>query len=157
MLGYTFARLHDTPEGLGWNMVYESFGIHARVLYDFLQNKGQKGNDFRADKYTDRWTPSNANLAFNDLNTFVAHLSEKREVRPKLTLSKLQELGAWLDKEWARWVETLPEGVAPRPGAAPVCVPPKVLLNGVTLATACTTVTATAIDFSAATKFNDLG
>jgi hypothetical protein len=72
MLGYTYARLHDTAPGVGWNVVYESFGIHARNLYDFFRNEGKTQTPFRADDYVDSWPKPNALLSFNELDVFLS-------------------------------------------------------------------------------------
>lgn len=138
MLGYSFDRLHKASPGPEWNMAYEVFCIHARVIYDFLRNDGHK-NDFKAVDYTETWRPG-TNTKFNDIDSFIAHLSKQRETRAKLTLEVLRELGAWLDKEWERWVAALSEEDAALVNPSPVCVPSKVLLNGITQHTACTAV-----------------
>lgn len=51
MLRHTYTRLHDTAPGLDWNVIYESFGIHARNLYDFFRNEGNAQTTFRAGDY----------------------------------------------------------------------------------------------------------
>ncbi len=142
MLGYTYARLHDTAPGVGWNVVYESFGIHARNLYDFLRNEGKTQTTFRADDYVDSWPKPNALLSFNELDVFLFHMSTGRAERQKLNLQRLQQLGAWLDDAWAKWVRRLPDPYARNLNQGPVCATPLLLQAGVTQATACTMFTA---------------
>src|SRR5260370_30872325 len=71
MLGFTYARLHDTVPGVAWNVVYESFGIHARNLYGFFRNEGKTQTTFRADDYVDSWPKPKPLLSFNDLACFL--------------------------------------------------------------------------------------
>ncbi|GAB4065539.1 hypothetical protein GCM10028812_09720 [Ancylobacter sonchi] len=79
-------------------------------------------NDFEAVDYTRFWRPG-TNTDFNDLDSFIAHMSKQREDRPKVSLEKLQELGVWRDKEWVRCVAKLSEEDAALLDPAPVCVP----------------------------------
>lgn len=148
MLAYTFERLHDAPPGPSWNMVYESFGIHARNLYQFLRNAEGARSDFRAHDYVQNLPTPAAFGNFNtDINAFVFHLSTGRVKRPKLKLQELQKLGGWLDKHWKAWVDALPEDYAGVLDPHPVCGP-RVLEMGVTPLTACTAVTASTLTAS---------
>lgn len=138
MLGYTYARLHDTAPGVGWNVVYESFGIHARNLYDFLRNGGTGGNTFRADDYVLHWPKAEHSPSFNVLDSFVFHMSARRNNQAKLTLEQLQQLASWLNTEWVNWVGRLPSPYNEIVTPDPICITPA-LQAGVTRATACTT------------------
>lgn len=138
MLGYTYARLHDTAPGIGWNVVYESFGIHARNLYDFLRNDGSGGTTFRANDYVANWRSPDYFASFNVLDYFVFHMSSRRTSYAKLTLEQLQQLGLWLNTEWANWVGRLPSPYNEIVTPEPICKSPT-LQAGVTSATACTT------------------
>ena len=143
MLGYTYARLHDTPEPISWNVVYESFGIHARNLYHFFRNEGLAGNHFKAGDYVNGWSPSKPLHSFTKLNAFLFHMSTDRTVHEKMNLARLQQLGSWLDTEWVKWAAKLPSPYREIVTHDPVCITPLVLQAGVTLATACTTFSST--------------
>ena len=138
MLGYTYARLHDTALGTGWNVVYESFGIHARNLYDFLRKEGKTQTTFRADDYVKNWPKPKALLIFNEFDVFLFHMSTVRAERQKMNLGRLQQIGTWLDIQWANWVGKLPSSYKDILNNGPVCATPLVLQAGVTQATACT-------------------
>lgn len=79
----------------------ESLGIHARNLYDFFRNEGKTQTTFRADDYVDSWRKPNAFFSFNELDVFLFHMSAGRAEYQKLSLERLQQLGAWLDNIWA--------------------------------------------------------
>ncbi len=144
MLGYTFARLHDTEPGLAWNAVYESFSIHARNIYDFLRHEGGNKTNFRADQFVVGHRKPNHLAVFNDLDVYAFHLSMKRDVSSKPDLSRLTMMGAWLDKHWASWVNLLPEPFAGRTDKTALCRP-REMQCGVTQATACSVVTASTV------------
>ncbi len=136
MLGYTYARLHDTAPGIAWNVVYESFGIHARNLYDFLRNDGNN-TTFRADDYIASWPKAKPFLSFNELDAFLFHMSTKRAQYEKMNLGLLQNLGIWLDENWAKWVSRLPKPYTGILSPDAVCSMPLTLMAGVSQATAC--------------------
>ncbi len=137
MLGYTFRAMHATPPGPNWNVVFESFGLHARNLYDFLRHEGKKTNTFRADDYVPGRPKPQALSLFNDLDAFLCHMSAGRAERAKLTLERLYSLGEWLDREWSKWVNSLPSPFNDRLDPSPVCEP-VTLEHDVTPSTACT-------------------
>ena len=136
MLGYTYARLHDTAPGIAWYVVYESFGIHARNLYDFLRNKGNN-TTFCAADYVPSWTKAKPFLDFNELDVFLFHMSTKRAQHERMNLGLLQKLGTWLDDEWAKWVRRLPEPYKGILSTDAVCPMSLTLQAGVSQETAC--------------------
>ena len=136
MLAHAFRAMHATPEGAGWNMAFESFCVHARNLYDFLRHDGKKANTFRADDYVAGRSKPDAFLEFNELDTFLFHMSAGRADRAKMNLERSQALGQWLDREWKVWIDGLDHSYAALLLKRPVCAPPA-LSDGVTLATAC--------------------
>jgi hypothetical protein len=138
MLGYTYARLHDTAPGMGWNVVYESFGIHARNLYDFLRKEGKTQTTFRADDYVKNWPKPKALLSVNEFDVFLFHMSTARANRQKMNLERLQQIGTWLDIQWANWVRRLSSPYGHVLNHSPVCATPLVLQADITQATACT-------------------
>lgn len=141
MLEFTFKEMHDTPPGLKWNIVFESFCIHARNLYNFLRHDGRKQTTFRADDYVPGRSTPNAFLLFNELDTFLFHMSTGRIEKNKVNLGDVQTLGKWLDEQWAIWVSSLKAPYAAKVDAKPVCAP-LVFTNGASHATACTYFTA---------------
>jgi len=80
MLGFTY----DTVPGVAWSVVYESFDIHARNLYDFFRNEGKTQTTFRAADYVDSWPKPKPLLSFNELDVFLFHMSTGRAEREKL-------------------------------------------------------------------------
>jgi len=137
MLGYYFKEMHETSPGLRWNMVFESFCIHARNLYDFLRHEGGKTTSIRADSYVPGRAKPNANVDFNKLDTFLFHMSKGRIEKKKVDLAEVQALGKWLDDQWSIWVSSLKEPYAALVDNKPICTP-RLLTAGVTNATACT-------------------
>ena len=123
MLGFTFKEMHETPPGLKWNMAFEAFCIHARNLYDFLRHEGSKTTTFRADDYVPNRSKSEAELLFNNLDTFLFHMSTGRIDKKKVNLADVQQLGKWLDEHWASWVSSLKAPYTAFVDADPVCPP----------------------------------
>ena len=141
MLAFCFKKLHETTAGLEWNAFYESFGIHARNIYDFLRNDGTKGTTFRANFYYKSWK-SLAYKDFNNVNGFIAHMSLDRLNGEKLNLEKIQKMGAWLDEEFKNWGEKIEENFKDKLNTKdPACPSSLELLNGATRQTACSAVT----------------
>lgn len=147
MLGQTFQAMHVTPEGPAWNMVFEAFCLHARNLYDFLRHEGKRANTYRADDYVPGRTKPNAELEFNELDTFLFHMSAGRAHRLKLNLGRLQKLGEWLDAEWLNWANSLGTPYKEMVRKEPVCLP-TAMDQGVTLASACSHVTSSTTGFN---------
>ncbi len=145
MLGFTFKEMHETPPGLKWNMAFEAFCIHARNLYDFLRHEGSKTTTFRADDYVPNRSKSEAELLFNNLDTFLFHMSTGRIDKKKVNLADVQQLGKWLDEHWASWVSSLKAPYTAFVDANPVC-PPRQFAAGVSEATACSYFTDNSLD-----------
>jgi hypothetical protein len=54
MLRYTAMQLKEVREQLAWNSFFESFGVHARNLYDFARNERDSRN-FKASDFVDKF------------------------------------------------------------------------------------------------------
>lgn len=137
MLRYSFTRLHRTPPGPEWNIVFEAYCVHARNLYDFLRHEGKTQTTFRADDFVSGRSKPSPLLAFNELDGFLFHMSTSRAEKAKLTLERLTELQDWIDREWVNWAQSLPEPYNGVLDANPVARPTS-LEGGVQSSTACT-------------------
>lgn len=140
MLAFAHKQLHETGEGPAWNLAYEGFCLHARNLEQFLRHDG----DIRADWYLPGRPKPGAMPKLEALNQFLFHLSVSRLDKPKLTVPELEPVGAWLDKEWAVFVDALPAPYIGLVDSSPVCGQ-LAFINGATPHTACSVVTATTI------------
>jgi hypothetical protein len=140
MLAFAHQQLHTTPEGAAWNLAYEGFCLHARNLAQFLRHEG----DIRADWYRPGRPKPAAMPKLEALNQFLFHLSVSRLSKPKLTVHELEPVGAWLDREWAVFVDALPAPYKGLVDPSPVCGR-LAFINGATPHTACSVVTATTI------------
>lgn len=109
MLRFTFKMLFET-DGPRWCAMFESFGVHARNLYDFLRHEGKGATNIRAVDYVPNRKKSEA-LATIDakMNSSLFHLSTSRLENKPVTLSDAVVIGAWIDREWQAWATQLPE------------------------------------------------
>ena len=144
MLGFTFKEMHETPPGPEWNIAFEAFCIHARNLYDFLRHEGNKNTTYRADDYVHNHSKSEAELLFNNLDTFLFHMSTGRIDKKKVDLADVQKLGKWLDEHWSTWVSSLEDRFATLVDAKAVCNQ-CMFSAGVSETTACTYFTTTSV------------
>lgn len=120
MLGFTFKMLSEA-DGLRWSAFFESFGLHARNLYDFLRHEGKRGNTIRADDYLSgrkRPTPSRVD---GRLNASFFHLSTERLKNDPVNLKDAIQIAEWIDAEWKRWAEQLSAPFNRLVDPAPVC------------------------------------
>lgn len=131
MLRFTYDMLFSS-DGKRWCAMFESFGLHARNLYDFLRNEGGAGTTFRAVDYArDHKKPGHSNVD-GKMNASFFHLHKDRlEGRP-VDLSDAIEIGAWIDREWAKWAKKLGEAfqehvdtelACPAPSSGPIVRP----------------------------------
>lgn len=119
MLGFTFGMLSQSA-GLRWCAMFESFGVHARNLYDFLRHEG-RGNTIRADDYVPgRQKPAASNVS-QKMNSSFFHLSTSRLKDQPVNLADAADIGDWIDKEWMIWAGTLKAPFKPLVDASPVC------------------------------------
>lgn len=120
MLGFTFKMLFQS-DGLRWCAFFESFGLHARNLYDFLRHEGKKGNTIRADDYlVGRKRPAPSRVD-GRLNTSFFHLSTDRLKNDPVNLDDAIQIAQWIDAEWKKWADELSSPFTELAKAAPVC------------------------------------
>jgi hypothetical protein len=147
MLGYTFRRVHELTSGPEWNAAFESFCVHARNLENFFRHS----DEIDASEFDPGHKKPDHLRVFERLNAFLFHQSRRRGWQPKLNLADVQQMGAWLDREWARFVSGLSAPYAGRLDPAPVCSTSAVTLAmGVSVLSACSTVDA--VTFSSASS-----
>ncbi len=119
MLDFTFGELskpHDQPM---WNALFESFAVHARLLYNFLRSQEKGG--FHARHYGPKLDtkPLGSSLL---INQSIFHALKGRVDGARYDMSHATEAYNWIDREWQRWVDALPSTFA-----AAMNEPPKVL------------------------------
>lgn len=152
MLAHAFRRVHNTPEGPDWNAFYESFCLHARNLANFFRHK----EDLSAHLFAPNHKKAEHNSVFERLNSFLFHQSKRREWQRKPNLCDLQEIGAWVDAEWERFVHDLKPEYKGLLEAAPVCAATNLkLAAGVTALTACSAVQADTLTGSSTQLVSD--
>ena len=124
MLRFTYRMLFET-DGPRWCAMFESFGIHARNLYDFLRHEGKAATTIRAVDYVPNRKKSEA-LATIDakMNSSLFHLSTSRLGNKPVTLSDAIMIGAWIDREWQAWAAQLPQPFCSSVGTELTCPQP---------------------------------
>lgn len=124
MLTFTFEMLFQT-DGPRWCAVFESFGIHARNLYDFLRHEGKATTTIRAVDYVPNRKKSEA-LATIDakMNSSLFHLSTSRLENKPVTVADAVVIGSWIDREWQAWAAQLPESFRALVDTEPACLLP---------------------------------
>ena len=121
MLGYTFSQLHSQGNQLAWNAHFESFCIHARNLYCFLNNR--KGSaTLRACDFSPAWAGRSNNQILQNMDTFIFHLSAGRLKRKRFDFGQVQAIGMWLDGQWASWANELQDPFNDLTDGKPACV-----------------------------------
>jgi len=148
MLSLTFSKIHTTAPGYEWNAFYESFGIHARNLYDFFRNSGSRQTTYRACDYAPNWGKSDAETKFNELDVFLFHMSMGRSDRQKINVERIQLYGKWLNEAWSEWYGELPETYKKNLSDGPLCVIPRDTVSSVNQFTACTVCVASTLTMS---------
>jgi hypothetical protein len=105
MLDFTFQEIQKPHEQLMWNAIFESFGVHARNLYDFHRSDGG-GNNRRANQYVSGHKSASLN-DFNLLDKFFFHMTKHRATDAKVKLENALKIHQWIETEWSRWVNAL--------------------------------------------------
>ena len=111
MLRFTHARLHNTKHKLEWNAFLESFAVHARNLQFFLMNDKDSRNR-RAEDYNPAFQASKPPVEIKDkIAVYVVHPGKARskEGSDKFNLERADKALPWIEKEFARFLEQLPE------------------------------------------------
>ena len=122
MLRFTYSMLFQM-NGLRWCAMFESFGLHARNLYDFLRHEGQAGNTVRACDFVEgHKKPQHSNID-KKMNESFFHLSTLRLENTAINLPDAIEIGSWIDREWANWAAQLSETFKGFVDTSPACPP----------------------------------
>jgi hypothetical protein len=136
MLRYCLKRLVGEEKQLEYNMAYEAFAVHARLLDEFLTSKG--GNRNVNSKDFVNFTASGRNAVdkkFDKLNAQVFHFGNVRLKgdEKKVTLPQAQDVAKWIENEIERFLKSLDQDLqdAWKPDDAdPDKVEPEVLTIG---------------------------
>jgi hypothetical protein len=107
MLAFTFSEIQKPHPQEHWNALIESFGVHARNLYDFLRSDSGSRN-VHANDYVANHKVS-ALLSFNALDTYFFHTAKQRLKNEKFGREQAAAAAQWIDREWERWATALPE------------------------------------------------
>jgi hypothetical protein len=120
MLGFAFRQIQREPEQLVWNAYFESFGIHARNLYQFLRST-EGPRSVTADDYLPGWKQP-AIPSLEKLNPFFFHMGKQRAIgEKKPALEWALKVGPQLDRTWVRWYDALPDRYRSLVDGKPVC------------------------------------
>lgn len=115
MLGWTAGWLHarwvrglfpESPMFLS-NAVLESFGVHTRVLADFLMGNGSRRDDVSARHYLPGWAPDlDLGPVVETVNKHMAHLTTRRLIKVPIEITETE---AALVRNFGRFVGELEE------------------------------------------------
>lgn len=109
MLRYCLKRMEGAQKQLEYNMAYDAFMVHARILYWFLNNedKNVQAQHFNPG-FSSKKTPLTIKL-YPKLLAQVMHLDDERPSigDDKIQLKHVQDLAAWLQKEFQRFLDSL--------------------------------------------------
>jgi hypothetical protein len=111
MLRFTVMRLRGNQDQLLWNALYESFGVHARNLYDFLRNDGDSRN-FKASDYIVGFEVKDRNGVNGLVQTMhqqLLHLGKRRTANKdeKIDVSDIQKIAAWVETGIQKFLDEL--------------------------------------------------
>jgi hypothetical protein len=110
MLRYTYARLHDTSHKLMWNAFLEAFAVYARNLQLFLMNDKDSRN-YRVGDYNPNFPASKPPVKIKDkIAVYIVHPGKARseEGHDKFDLERADKAYAWIEHEFARFIEGPP-------------------------------------------------
>jgi len=112
MLRFAHAQILKPQGQLTWNALYESFAVHARILFDFLTNDAHSEN-MQASDYNSAFEakdPGAVRGVKNSLNPHVLHLAKiRKEADRKPHIDRLKKLYVWLDENLIRFGHELPQ------------------------------------------------
>lgn len=113
MLRYTASRLPHINTQLLWNTLFESFGVHARILYDFLRNEKDSRN-FKASDFVDRFECGEIESIrglMEKLRQQLLHLGKRRyrDGEHKLNVENAMKIKEWIEKGLAKFTKELGE------------------------------------------------
>jgi hypothetical protein len=112
MLRFTHEKIGMVQDQLVWNAMYESFAVHARNLFSFLEssddNRNMRASDFN--NSFDLKPPDRIDSIRKSLDPHVLHLGKVRgDAERKPHIDRLSELYAWLDQNLIRFGKELPD------------------------------------------------
>jgi len=110
MLRYTHKHLPEPHHQLDFNCFLECFGIHARILYEFLTNDKDARN-FKASDFVD-YRPSSHNEilgAMQRLHGQILHLSKRRPSQPeeKFDTADADSIRKWIEGAFSLFLSAL--------------------------------------------------
>jgi hypothetical protein len=114
MLNFTISHVEKLPQGNEYNVYYESFTIHARLLSLFLTNN-DTGN-YGAGKFVKNFKsrkPNEIKPLTNKIDVQVMHSAERRPsgANGKLNSTECGVLFRWLETEFRDFFAGLPEDI----------------------------------------------
>ena len=113
MFEHTAGKLAMPLPRLDWNAFYESFGVHARVLYDFLTNRAGP-NNFKAKDFIAGFKSEKNNLTKDFIQRVGPQIFHPGKNRPHREVEKLsghdcRAFAQWISDEMNRFVANLKE------------------------------------------------
>jgi len=115
MLRYTMAEIRKPQSTLLWNALFESFGVHARNLYDFLTN-GADSRSLMAKDFNDSLKVDKGDVSgkMDRLRSEVLHLGKRRKgtQAEKIDLSDAEAVFGWIEAGMATFIASLGEYIA---------------------------------------------
>jgi hypothetical protein len=101
MLRFTRMRLKGVQEQLLWNALYESFGVHARNLYDFLRDEKDSRN-FKASDFVQNFELDDRNDVHGLMQTMyqqLLHLGKRRAAAKngKIDVTDIEKIATWIE------------------------------------------------------------
>lgn len=108
MLRHAMWKLNEHQEQLEWNVLYESFVVHARNLYKFLTN----GEDVQACKFVPGFGSKADGFSYlQKLDAQVLHLSPNRPrlAQAKMQIGDVKACYEWIEEKFAKFVAGLTE------------------------------------------------
>jgi len=112
MMRYCFSRLYSASDQLDYNAHFECFASKARVLVDFLDNRGKQSNDIRAVDFTSSYSPPSTEPVKNIINKLSPHAAHASTQRPKTTDEKISredsaKLAEWIEQAMEKFLTSL--------------------------------------------------
>jgi hypothetical protein len=116
MLRFTWSRLKRVRVRLLWNALYESFGVHARNLIDFLRNE-QDSRNFKASDFIEKFEVAKKNKVdgvMQRMHQQLLHLGKQRTTdedgeAKKINMVDVEKIGDWIETGLAQFTRELSE------------------------------------------------
>lgn len=112
MMRYCFNRLSHAANQLDYNAHFECFASKARVLVDFLDNRGKQSNDIRAVDFTSSYSPPRTEPVKNIISKLSPHVAHASTQRPKTADEKISredsaKLAEWIEQAMEKFLTSL--------------------------------------------------